>query len=301
MARIIESTTDTQEELERAFAEEPEVKPEEKASKEAEEKPEAVSEEDASTEDIEAQEEPKEDAEYQEKPDQKHKSNKGYQKRIDKLTREKYEREARVAELERKLQEISQQQAQPAVQQTQQRVEGKPRLDQFQNYNDYVEALADWKFEQRQIQAQAEAAQRAQMEAAQRQQEELREKVESYKERVASTVEKYADWDEVTKKNVIVPEAASMAIIESENGPDVTYYLGKHPEVIEELHDLTPVQQISRIAAISYEIAHPGSRRVQTKAPAPVQPVGGSSQGTTMPPEPTYKDYRNKWLREQNG
>src|SRR5690242_13163389 len=302
MARTIESTTDTQEELDRALGKDAQTdeKPEEK-SEEAPEQPEEKAEAEQPEEESEEAGESEEKDASQEKAGTKRKPNKGFQKRIDKLTREKYQLEARLAEYERQRHEQG-----AKVQATQRdsgaSTSGKPRLDQFQSYDDYVEALTDWKFQQRQEQAQAEAIQRQQQEAAQRQQEEFKSRFDSYRERVEQAADRYEDWDEVTNKNVVVPESASIAIIESENGPDITYYLGKHPEVVDELHELSPAQQIARVAVIGYEIAHPNgsaSKRVQTKAPAPVQPVGGSAKGTTMPPEPSYKDYRRKWLQEQ--
>ncbi|MDE2098393.1 MAG: hypothetical protein KGL39_14160 [Patescibacteria group bacterium] len=313
MARTIESTTDSQADLEKAFGkEETETKPAEQAAAaetetqegkqlagEFEEAIEAAGDEtDASGSEEEAYE-----AESQARPqEKKHKPSKGFQKRIDKLTKEKYQLEARIAEFERQRQEQAAQvqQRQQVQQQAQAQPQGKPTLDQFQSYDAYVEALADWKFQERQAQAQREAAQRTQVEAAQKQQQEFKERFDSYRERVNAAATKYEDWDDVTSKNVIVPESASLAIIDSEQGPDITYFLGKHPEVVDELHEMTPTQQIARIAVIGYELAHPKAPKVTTKAPAPVQPVGGSAQGNTMPANPSYRDYRRKWLEEQN-
>lgn len=297
--RFIESTTDSQEVLEKTFANEGELEKEEEPSEApSAEAPSANTEEES---EASAEPEAKEDQQEGEDSESEHEEKPkrvrgGYKKKISRLTREKYELEAKLREYEQKLAgthaEETKQQPESGIQ--------KPRADQFSTYEEYVEALADWKFQQKMIEAQA-AAERQKAEAeARRQQEELKSKLDTYRAKVDEAVERYEDWDEVMNKNVLVPEAASIAIIESENGPDIAYYLGKNPEVIEELHELSPVQQIAKIVKIGNELAGKYNRRPLTKAPAPVNPVAGSPRGgETLVPNPSYKELRRRWLQER--
>jgi hypothetical protein len=304
MARMIESTTDTQEAMEATVgkSDEPVEAAAAPATEAEEAKPEAEAKAEAPETEVSATEQAPQEA-AEESPAREEKlSKKGFLKRLEKLNREKQQLQARLYEYEQRLSQQAQArpeappQAPPQAPQAQ--GDGRPKIDQFETYDAYVEALADWKFQQRLTQAQIEAQRQQQMAEMQRQQQELEARVRAYKERVAEVAARYEDWDEVTNKDVLVPPSASIAIVELDNGPDVTYYLGKHPEVVEELHSLTPAQQIARIALIGHELKNPP--KVQSKAPAPVVPVGGSvASGNNLPANPSYKDYRRKWLSEQ--
>jgi hypothetical protein len=304
MARMIESTTDTQEAMEAAVgkSDEPIEEAAAPATEAEEAKPEAQTQAEA-PEAKEAVSEPEPQEAAEEAPGKEEKlSKKGFLKRLEKLNREKQQLQSRLYEYEQRLsqQPQSRPEAQPQAQpqSTQPLGDGRPKIDQFETYDAYVEALADWKFQQRLTQAQIEAQRQQQMAEMQRQQQDLEARVREYKDRVAEASAKYEDWDEVTNKDVLVPPSASIAIVELDNGPDVTYYLGKHPEIVEELHSLTPAQQIARIALIGHEIKNPP--KIQSRAPAPVVPVGGSvASSNNLPASPSYKDYRRKWLSEQ--
>jgi len=304
MARMIESTTDSQETMEAVVgkSDEPVEGAEAPQSEQAEEKTKAEGEGGEAPKQEAAAEAAKEEEASEAAPAEEEKlSKKGFLKRIKKLNLERQKLQERLYEYERRLNQ-QQAQAQPPVQAppqqpAQQPGDGRPRVDQFETYDAYVEALADWKFQQRIMQSQMEAERQRQAAEMQRQQQELESRVRTYKERVAEAASRYEDWDEVTNKDVLVPPSASIAIVELDNGPDVTYYLGKHPEIVEELHSLTPAQQIARIALIGHELKNPP--KVQSKAPAPVVPVGGSvASANALPANPTYKDFRRKWLQE---
>ena len=209
--------------------------------------------------------------------EQKPKSKGGFQKRIDKLTSEKYDLQRKVEEYEAKLKTLPPPQPEAKTQ------EGKPQPETFKTYEEYVDALADWKIEQKMA-----ALQRQEIETAQK--EHAKAVFSAHEQRVAEAQERYTDWDDVRKnldtEEYQVPEAAFFAIPEQENSADVLYYLAQNPDECAELRDLSPVAAASRIGRISAMLAKeepaPAPKPV-TKAPPPVKHVGGSSSKSAVP------------------
>lgn len=144
--------------------------------------------------------------------------------------RQEYERQ--LAEYQRQMQEY-QQQAQP---QQQRDPNAKPSAEQFQTYEDYLEALADWKVEQRE----AARAEREQQEAQQRRMMEIERQ---YSDRAAAFAASAPDYHTVVNDPTLPITKAMAAIIkEAENGPQIAYYLAKNRAEAARISQLSPVQ-----------------------------------------------------------
>lgn len=216
----------------------------------------------------------------------------GFQKRIDKLTAKATAAEARAAELERLLADKTaakpgEKPAAPAAAQ-----DGKPLAASFDSYEEYTEALTDWKLDQR---AQAETAKAAQQ-AQQAQQQELGKK---WNAGVETLREKYDDFDDIIEAEVSVTPAMQQAVLESEIGPELAYYLGKHPEEAARIAALSPAstaRELGKIEAkLTVETAAPNKKpQPSTKAPAPISPVSNRSTATVgkSPDEMDYDEYK---------
>lgn len=211
---------------------------------------------------------------------------KGFQKRIDKLTKEKRELEARLSALEQKFQQGNQQSTQPAA-----KSNAKPVSENFNSYDEFLEALADWKVDERERQREAQRAQQEQQAKAQEQQK-------SFGQRVEAAREKHEDFDEVAgRDDVIIPPAAAQAIVEATDGAEIMYHLGKHPEIAEKLQGLSPYQQVLEIGRISQSFAQPTPKKAApvSKAPAPVKTVAGKASKTTLTPGEMDIDTYRAW------
>jgi hypothetical protein len=229
----------------------------------------------------------------------------GFSKKIDKLTARNYQLEKaraedrqwfadQVAELKRQLAGEK-----PAVKAE---TSSKPSPDKFQTYEDYVEALAEWKTEQK-------VTEREQAARQEKEQEQTKATFAAYNRRVSEARGKFEDFDEVVgNDDVTVPPSAQLAIVELENGPEVAYYLGKHPEEAEALHDMSDRKVIMTIGRISDSLdskSSPAPRRPASGAPAPYKPVGTSSTKSTQSleemPQRQYNELMNKRERERSG
>jgi hypothetical protein len=192
--------------------------------------------------------------------------------------RERFERDLADA---RKAQTPVQTPAKPAT-------DGRPSEDEvgttYQTYADYVEALADWKYEQRSKADQA----KAQQSDAERTEGERRQK---FGERNVAWRQANptlaAELDDLTKTPTPdLPPAMVSAILDSEHGPAVLHFLASHPEeclqLIAETQALPPTaanwvrRHLEGTIAAPAAPAGPAKAVTRQPVPAPIQPVGAS-------------------------
>lgn len=213
---------------------------------------------------------------------------KGVQKRIDELTRARYEAEERgrqEAERARQEAEYWRQQAESLKRQT-----PAPKLDQFQDIEQYTAAAAA--FQAQQIVEQRIAQERqaaAEWQARQAQEAQRMQQQMAYQQAVNAKIEeatkKYPDFVEV----VTSPELpglqgtpAFQAILESEQGAEVAYYLGKNPARAHQIAAMSPIAQVREIGRIEAAIS---SGKVVSNAPPPPASVDAKSGTATKDPQ----------------
>lgn len=201
---------------------------------------------------------------------------KGVQKRIDRAVRQKYEAEARANELERRVQQFEQQQRQP----TQQKAEGEPRLEQFENIEDYVSAkaayIADQRIQHTLSTRDREAAEK-QAQAAQKQ------TADNWNKRVQLATADMPDFaDVVMSSDVRFNEPAVLqAIQESDIGPKIAYYLASNPDEADEVAQLRGSAAVRAIGRIEAKLEL--SKASITKAPPPIEPTGTKATAVKSP------------------
>lgn len=309
MANItVESPTDTPEEV-KAAAKSDEKPPEDSKPAEAG-KPEGKPEETAPTakeEEATKPEAPAGEAEVSEeekaKTEAAPKPKSGPEKRIHRLTADNQWLKNRVAELTGKGGETTQ----PAEDATDQE-DKKPKVDDFEIYEEFTEALGKWSARQEYGRIQAEDAQRAQ-------DEETKATVDAYNQRAEKARAAHEDFEEVVGQNIEIPISVQMAIIELDNGPEVAYHLGKNPELCKKLNDLSPLKAVAEIGRVSAILAgtaqeaakppdlstvqetgkSPAPKKPASSAPAPIVPVGGGQTKTNVPLDETeMKEYNRR-------
>jgi len=203
------------------------------------------------------------------------------QARIDALTRERAERDTRIAALETRLGQLEKptatEPAKPAA------TDAEPTPDQFETYEQYVKAQARWEARQ-EIRAELDAErERRQSESMQRAQ---REALGVFHQRVAKARETYADYDAVVGQDLALSAAMTEVIVLSDHGADLAYYLGQHPDECRRIFALPPVRQASELGRLEARLAgaDPGSpapTQPVTKAAAPIKPVGSAPTAST--------------------
>jgi hypothetical protein len=205
---------------------------------------------------------------------------KGLQPRIDELTRKRHEAEREaaywrgVATQGKAPQSADQHSAAPAA-------PTKPTPDQFEDYASFVEALADFKADQKVAQAMSQ-----QQAAAARQQQ-----ASTWEQRQAAARTAMPDYDAVVgATDAPVAAHVAEALVESEHGPALAYHLAKHPEVLARLNSLPQRQADRELGRIEATLSAPAdvpadhpARTTQAPKPAAVN----LSQGRSVADEPS--------------
>ena len=214
------------------------------------------------------------DAEDSGEPSRK---DKGVGKRINELTREKYEakREADYwkQQAERAAFESQQRQTAPA----QAKVEGEPKPEQFESFEEYNRALV--RFEARIL---IDQERQADQQSKAKQQEQQAQT--AWKEREASAREKIVDYDAVVYPMLDIPAVAhnpyfAAALMGSPIGTEVLYHLGKNPAEAIRIANMNPADCAREIGKLEGKLE---SQSKQTSsAPKPPKPVQGGAQATT--------------------
>ena len=144
----------------------------------------------------------------------------------------------------------------------------KPKPDQFNDYDDYVEALADWKIEQRE----QTNKKLTREQIALREEHNIKSKAAQDAQKAS---EKYPDFYDVAK-NVNLPEASLKALYQSDLGPEIAYYLGKNEAELDRISELSPSRQIMELGKLEVKLAsktaNPETKR--NKQPTQVESSG---------------------------
>ena len=217
-----------------------------------------------------------------------------YQKRIDEITALRREAEKREADAQRD-RDYWREQAlknEPKKEPEPEKVEGKPKLDDFSSYEDYTEALTDWKVTEA-LKGQSEAQKRAQAEA------EKQSVVQSYRTRADSFSESHPDFDAVvTNPRLPVSEAMAEAAFTSEKGPELLYYLGTNPEEAHRISQLPPYQAAMEMGRLEAKFTSQPARN-QSRAPDPLDPISPGGGNATVDPDKMSADQWRKWRESQ--
>ena len=232
------------------------------------EAPETVTEELQQSEQQEAAEKPEEGDEGddhggEEKPQEKPK--RSARERINELTKRAHEAER---EAQRWREAAERKTADPSE---------KPNPDKFGSYDEYVEALADWKADQRVAESfkrrDAERSQAAEARAAEA-------KAQAWAERQSEFREATPDYDAVVGKSAvqIAPHVVD-TLLDSESGPELAYHLAKRPETVKRINALSPLSAARELGRIEATLSNPAAPQIKpaSKAPAPITPVRSSA------------------------
>jgi hypothetical protein len=221
---------------------------------------------------------------------------KSLQSRIDELTREKHdskrEADAAKAELLAARAELAalktpRPAAAPPSAQTEpttpQPLTGtpKPTQAQFETYEEYIEALTEWKTEEKLSAARAQA----QAQAASRDAEAALHSI------YTRGRDAHADFDALLEQQAAAgvrwSPFVTQTVLRSENGHEIAYALAKDPETAQRISAIGNVAQagieMGKFLA-RLDAANSGPATVVapvTQAPDPIKPVGGTSAGAS--------------------
>jgi len=228
-------------------------------------------------------------------------------KRIGKLTKKwrtaererDFEKQKRL-DLEKKLNELEAKM--PAT--------DKPQKEDFEDEDDYIEALVDWKTESKL------KASQAKVEKAIKDEDEQKAVTETYDgldDAIEQGSEKYKDFNDVVfNEDLILSENLTQIALDSDIAEDILYYLGSNPEESERLSKLDPIRAAKEIGKIEIKLeaseeeeeeeeesSPTPKKKKQTKAPAPIKPVRTDGVTEKDPNKMSPKEYR-AWREKQS-
>jgi len=213
------------------------------------------------------------------------KKSQGVQKRLDELTREKYEAR-RDAEYWREMALRQPQPAQPAAP----AVEAPPKQEDFPDYDDYLRASARHEVKQ-ELARERQEAEKVQREESQRRA--AMDQQTKTTEMIGKGKAAYDDFDIVAfDPKVRITEAVLAAAAESEEGHAIIYHLAKNPAEAARIAALSPVAQVREVGKLEARLTAPPVKQ-PSSAPAPIKPVG-SNEPTNNEPDSTKNP--DAWL-----
>ena len=167
----------------------------------------------------------------------------------------------------------------------------RPKRETFDTPDAYDTALVDWAKREsaRAVQAdtyrqRAEQSEQTRRDEAKRlddqQKAQAQEAVNRWQERRAKALEEMSDFAEVAEGAHWNPSPPMIqALLNADNGPQVAYYLGKHPDRADEICKLNPVAQVLEMGKLAAELAR-SKPTAASKAPPPIKPLASKAAAT---------------------
>jgi len=151
----------------------------------------------------------------------------------------------------------------------------EPKPEDFDDMYQYAKALAEYTAEKK-------LAERDNQERLRKASVEQEIKFKSWADRVKSAKDEMPDFDEmIQSSDVQVTDVMRDAIMDSESGPKILYYLAENPEHAKKLADMGVISAAREIGKLESLFEKKVEKQeiksvVRTKAPAPINPLRGA-------------------------
>jgi len=183
--------------------------------------------------------------------------------------------------------------------------EPRPDRSKFANDEEYIEAVAEWKADQRLAKREREQAEAK----AKAEREQLATNWQKAQERAKAEID---DYEAVIKaSDVQLPGHLHQAILESDVGPHLAYYFAKHPDEAKRFAGMSATTALRQLGKLEDRLADdsddepapkasPAPAVEKSKAPAPITPV---KDGRAVDPGPanSFDEYRARRRAERKG
>jgi hypothetical protein len=159
----------------------------------------------------------------------------------------------------------------------------RPKQEDFENYDAYLEAVVDWKADQKIEQREAQNRKRDEDRQAT---EEQRTTAQRYAESADKARAKYDDFDDVVSDPKLpVPPHVAAIVANAEDPGELAYWLGTNPQEARRIAALSPPKAAMELGRIESTLAPQAKPREkpkipETKAPPPTKTV---PQGNARP------------------
>ena len=265
----------------------------EKEEKKAEKKPEEKTKEEEEAEVVKKIEDEKEikSSDSKVKTDSKN-----VQKRIGALTKR-----LRTAERERDFAVEKQTELETKVKAEASKIpdKAKPQKIDFDDEDDYIEALTDWKIDAKLKDSQANTAK---IEKETNEKKIISEEFEGLDAAIKKGKEKYDDFNDlVLDEDLIISPNLTKILLDTDYASDIMYYLANNPDEAERLSGLSTVKAAREVFEIESGLFEKEEKtetkpetkvKKQTNAPAPIESVRTDGVVEKDPMKMSPKEYR---------
>lgn len=160
----------------------------------------------------------------------------------------------------------------------------EPKPEQFRDMYEYAKALAEYTAEQK-IQQMKQAEVQQKLEA------ERQQVIQTWAERVNQAKAELPDFDDmVASSDVSVSDDIRDAIVESDVGPQLLYYLAENTDFAKKLSNMSARSALKELGKLEARLEKkadkaeksdgiPLSKVAQSKAPPPINPIRGGATG----------------------
>lgn len=184
--------------------------------------------------------------------------------------------------------------------------DARPSRDGFDDPDLYDQALEAWGIREGERKVAArEAEAKAAQEAADKEKGEIETREARDKELAAlhldwqtareAAIEKYPDYEAVAEASTedggpVISDAMAASILQTENGTDIAYYLGKNPDEAERIAKIpNPIKQAMEMGKLAERLGNPPRR---ARPANPITPIdGGDNRVTDTAAEPDMNSY----------
>lgn len=169
---------------------------------------------------------------------------------------------------------------------------GKPQAKDYATPEEFVEALTDWRLEQRE----------AEREKKSKEQDEQRGDVSRRQEMyraITKGAEEFEDFHEVVFGDAgegPITHPMSVAIVESKAPAKLAYYLRTHPEEANRIADLPSTLQAHEVHLLAAKVTAPPK---PTQAPAPIVPGNANSSAKKDWTDMSTAEHVNAWVNRK--
>lgn len=170
-----------------------------------------------------------------------------------------------------------------------------PKRADYGSDEEYVQALTDYTVQNKLSSVKEELSRTQSTQKVQ----------ESWSSKISKAAQTYPDYQEVLAEAQDVPINPEVAdeLMASELGGDITYYLAKHPDEVEQLNRMDSRSIARYIGRLEEKIERERSNSVKaktSKAPAPIKPVSGTSSPSMKSLEDMSMEEYVKYMDKQD-
>jgi hypothetical protein len=203
---------------------------------------------------------------------------KGVKKRLDKLTRQKYEAQAEINRMRSELEQLKAQ-TQPEIK--------EPDIADYSSAEDWVNAQVEYRLQKMQMDEQQKYNQQSEAQAI----------ANDWQSKTAKFKAVAPDFDDkfAIVSNIEFAPSTIAEVAKHEKGAEIAYMLGQNPSEAYRIASLPPMQQLMAIGEIAAS-AKFNKPKQTTSAPKPAPTVNGSSPSLDYSNMPTdqFIKMRNK-------